>query len=202
MANEAVLDNQLDETQQAIMDRLKKKQAAKRAARRVGEKGSLTITSLMDMMTIILTFLLKNYGSEPIKMIPGVDPPFSIFEIKPRDTTVITITTGAIVLMETQVLQLVDRKVEKTLKKGGESGMIIQPLEMALRDEVEKQKNFARQTGAEFAGELIILSDHETPYRLIAEVMQTAIVTEFKKFQFACLKDFRLGSSGLGKIGE
>lgn len=200
MSNQAVLDRE-EQEQQAIRERLKKKQKEMRAKRRVDGAAGLAINSLMDMMVIILAFLLKSNGTEPIKVLPGMNPPFSVSEIKPRDTTVITITPNSIVLMEKEVLQLMDgRKVEKAMRKGGESGMIIQPLEMALRDKVEEQKNFARQTGGEFQGDLIILADHETPYLLIAQVMQTAIGTEFKKFQFAAIQDFRLSSSGRGKL--
>jgi len=36
---------------------------------------------------------------------------------------------------------------------------------------------------------MTIIADVETPYRLIAEVMQTAISTEFKKFRFAVIKN-------------
>ncbi len=177
-----------------LRKRLKKKQKANRKARSTPPEATLSLNSMMDMMTIILVFLLKSYGQEPIKVLPKTDLAFSTSEIMPKDMTVITITQESIVMMEQEIVKLEDRKVPKTDKKGGEGGLIIQTLETALRDEVEKQKNFARMTGSEFEGEMTIVADQGTPYRLIAEVMQTAIASEFKKFRFAVIKDVMVRS--------
>lgn len=46
---------------------------------------------MMDMMVIILCFLLKSYGEEPIKVLPGTDLPFSTSEVVPKDMTTISI---------------------------------------------------------------------------------------------------------------
>jgi len=40
---------------------------------RAAEKQELSITSLMDMMTIILVFLLKSYSVEDIQVKPSAD---------------------------------------------------------------------------------------------------------------------------------
>ena len=184
--------------QKLIQARLRAKRKAKRKKAVADRPVSLNLNSMMDMMTLILVFLLKSYGEEPLKVLPGTDLPFSTSEILPKDMTTISITNNAIVIMEKQVVQLTDRKVDKSLKKGGAAGLIIQPLETALRDEVEKQKNFARQTNSEFLGEMTIVADDETPYRLIAEVMQTAIATEFKKFRFAVVKGNMVYSGTVG----
>ena len=183
------MDNQEKQIHDLLQKRMRDKRKAKRKKAHGDEKAALNLNSMMDMMTIILCFLLKNYGQEPIKVLPDMDLPFSTSEVIPKDMTTVTITGKAIVVMEQQVVPLTDRKVDKTLKKGGATVLIIQPLETALRDAVEEQKNFARQTKGEFQGEMTIIADVETPYRLIAEVMQTAVSTEFKKFRFAVIKN-------------
>ena len=73
-------------------------------------------------------------------------------------------------------------------KKGGESGLIIEPLEAALRQEVEKLKGIAMASGRTFEGDMTIIADQSTNYRLLVEVMQTAIGTEFKRFRFAVIQ--------------
>lgn len=95
-----------------------------------------------------------------------------------------------------EVVQLTDRKVEKHEKVGGAQGLIIKKLEISLRDEVEKHRNIARETNSKFEGEVTLIADVNTPYRLIAEVMQTSIAAEFKKFRFAVIKN-TMGESGL-----
>ena len=44
-----------------------------KASRRGQEDASLNITSMMDIMTIILIFLLKNYSTEDISVAPSDD---------------------------------------------------------------------------------------------------------------------------------
>ena len=49
------------------------KKKAKKDARRNKEadEGKLTITSLMDIVSIIVIYLLKSYGSDPVVITPG-----------------------------------------------------------------------------------------------------------------------------------
>ena len=42
-------------------------------ARRPSEPAGLNITSMMDMMTIILVFLLKSYSTQDISIAPSED---------------------------------------------------------------------------------------------------------------------------------
>jgi len=196
MANNEQLDEEELAQQAEILARLKAKRKAKRAAAR-GIEGStsLNLNSMMDMMTIILCFLLKNYGQEPIKVLPGLDLAYSTAEIIPKDMTTISITDTAIVVSDKEVVALTDRRVDKHEKVGGDQGLIIRKLETALRDEVEKHRQMARQTKSEFEGELTVVVDAETPYRLVAEVLQTSIAAEFKNFRFAVVKN-SLSASG------
>lgn len=182
--------------EKVLQDRLRAKRKAARAAKRGDDKGNLNLNSMMDMMVIILCFLLKSYGEEPIKVLPGTDLPFSTSEVVPKDMTTISITQTSIVVNDKEVVQLTDRKVEKHEKVGGAQGLIIKKLEISLRDEVEKHRNIARETNSKFEGEVTLIADVNTPYRLIAEVMQTSIAAEFKKFRFAVIKN-TMGESGL-----
>ena len=46
---------------------------ALKQARRPTNDGGLNITSMMDMMTIILVFLLKSYSTQDISVAPSED---------------------------------------------------------------------------------------------------------------------------------
>ncbi|MFA5624375.1 MAG: biopolymer transporter ExbD [Bradymonadales bacterium] len=158
---------------------------AKRAARRDDDKQALNLNSMMDMMTIILVFLLKSYGEEPVTIPPNTDVPISIADAAPEDMTVISITKEGLFLKSQKVVDIEEGKVRGNFKKGGDAGLIIEPLEVQLRQVVEEQKNMARQMNKEFKGDMTIVADQGTTYRLLVEVMQTAISTEFKRFRFA-----------------
>lgn len=174
------------EMEKALTDRIK----AKRKAKRNSDTGktALGLNSMMDMMTIILVFLLKSYGEEPIVILPNTDVPISVAETTPDDMTVITVNKEGIFMVRQRILEIEDGKVNGNFKKGGESGLIIEPLEAALRQEVEKLKSIAMANGKEFAGDMTIIADQKTNYRLLVEVMQTAIGTEFKRFRFAVIQ--------------
>lgn len=186
------MSNQLtpeEMNEKLLQARMRAKRKMKRKVGREDSGGSLNLNSMMDMMVIILCFLLKSYGEEPIKVLPGTDLPFSTSEIIPKDMTTISITDSAIVVVDKEVVKLTDRKVDKHEKQGGAQGLIIKKLELELREQVEKQREFARQTNSKFDGEVTLIADVDTPYRLIAEVMQTSIKAEFKKFRFAVIKN-------------
>lgn len=174
------------EIEKALIERLK----AKRKANRGGDDdgGSLSMNSMMDMMTIILVFLLKSYGEEPLVVLPNTDVPISVAEVTPEDMTVITVNKEGIFLVRERVLDIENGKVSGNFKKGGESGLIIEPLEEALRKEVEKLKSIAQASGRTFEGDMTIIADQATNYRLLVEVMKTAIGAEFKKFRFAVIQ--------------
>jgi len=174
------------EMEKALADRIKAKRKAKRS--RDTGKTALGLNSMMDMMTIILVFLLKSYGEEPIVILPNTDVPISVAETTPEDMTVITVNKEGIFMVRSRILEIEDGKVNGNFKKGGESGLIIEPLEAALRQEVEKLKSIAMANGKEFGGDMTIIADQKTNYRLLVEVMQTAIGTEFKRFRFAVIQ--------------
>ena len=174
------------EIEKILADRIKAKRKSKIGY--VEESGGLTMNSMMDMMTIILVFLLKSYGEDPIVILPNTDVPISTAEILPKDMTLLTINKEGIYLIRQRVVELEDGHVNGNFKKGGESGLIIEPLETALRTEVERQKSIAMAAGSNFEGDIAIVADQATSYRLLVEVMQTAIGTEFKRFRFAVIQ--------------
>ena len=182
MADDKLLDKQ-SEMEAELLDHLKAKRKAKRNTD--SGKADVTLNSMMDMMTIILVFLLKSYGEEPITILPNTDVPIS---------------TG-IFLLGTRILDLSEGKVPANFKKGGEQGLIIEPLEATLRQEVEKLKGLAQASGKQFDGDMTIIADQSTNYRLLVEVMQTAIGTEFKKFRFAVIQG-GLSQSGRAPVHQ
>jgi biopolymer transport protein ExbD len=170
----------------ALVERMKKKRKENR--KRGVEKESLGMNSLMDMITIILIFLVKSYGEDPLVVLPNTDLPISTADINPKEMTVVTVNKEGIFLVRERILDLEEGRVSGNYKKGGEAGLIIEPLEAALRTEVEKLRTIAMSSGKPFEGDLIIIADQAVNYRLLVEVMQTAIGTEFKKFRFAVIQ--------------
>ena len=55
---------------------------ALKKARRAGAGAELNITSMMDMMTIILVFLLKSYSTQDISVAPSEDLELPVSTVK------------------------------------------------------------------------------------------------------------------------
>ena len=80
----------------------------KKKSRRPGEEGGLTITSMMDMMTIILVFLLKSYSTEDISVKPSDDleVPLSSAMKPPRLAVNLIVTRSQVLVDSVPVLNL------------------------------------------------------------------------------------------------
>ncbi len=169
---------------------LRKAKAEGRLKRRPEETGGITITSLMDAMTILLCFLLKSVGAEPISVTQSDDLtlPASNTELQPEDTVPITITARAILVNKEHVVDVVNGQVDKSRKKGGETSLLISPLFDALTEETTHQKSIAKMAGSKFKGVATLIANKDTPYRLLTEVMYTAGQAEFSNFKFAVVK--------------
>jgi len=170
----------------------KKERSQLRAEERKREKKQPhTITSLMDALTIILCFLLKSVGAEPMNISQSDDLrlPKSTTQLNPEaDAIPVTVTAKAILVGDKHVVDVKSGGVDKSRKKGGESSFLITPLFDGLTEEANHQKQIAKLSGSEFEGMAAIVADVNTPYRLLLEVMYTAGQAEFGKFKFAVVK--------------
>ena len=179
-----------DEERRAIK-RKKERSDLRAQLRRREKKQAHTITSLMDALTIILCFLLKSVGSEPLQVSQNDDLklPKSTTLLNPgSDALPVTITAKAILVGSNHVVDVKAGSVDKSRKKGGENSFLIQPLFDKLKDEATNNKQLAKISGGEFEGLTAIVADKDTPARLLLEVMYTAGQAEYGKFKFAVVK--------------
>lgn len=165
------------------------KKKAKKEKRRQKEKEAmhLNINSLMDAFTIILCFLLKSFGSDPVQIRESDDLklPRSTAEDGLVDATVIGISSRSIQVNDRKVADLRNGAVDESMKRDGQEGLMINPLYDALKEVVQHLKMIkARTGGGKFEGEALIVGDRNTNYRLISEVLYTAGQAEFQNFKF------------------
>ncbi|TXD35364.1 hypothetical protein FRC98_16240 [Lujinxingia vulgaris] len=164
---------------------------AKSASRRKSDKeASLNINSLMDILVIMLVFLLKSYGEEPLKAIDeDLKVPQSASQLAPEDSTTVTVTRTAILVNDNLAVDVKDGAVDPSQKSGGgESGMSITPLLDELNRAVEQKKNEQRLLQEDYVPEATIIADQTTPHRLMLEVLFTASQAQLNQFRFAVIK--------------
>ena len=141
------------------------------AHRRRANRGTFTLklTSLIDMMTILLVFLLKSYSAEGqiITVTQDLRLPQSTSEIRPRITSVVAITTEWI-LLDGRPLERVDnvRDAER---------LIILP----LQSELSRLRAISQGIGdmssqmSGFQGNLAIQGDRDITFDLLKKIMLT-----------------------------
>lgn len=167
---------------------MKKKNA--KGGRKDDGVPNINITSLMDILTIMLVFLLKSYATDPTNINPSSDLDLTKTSslLTPAATVVVTISKAAIIVDNNPVLVVKDGKVEASQKRGGEDSYFIIPLSKALVEAAEKKRRLeAVNPTVKFDGICTIVMDKETPYRLLTEVMYTAGQAEFSNYKFAAI---------------
>lgn len=169
-------------------------QRKKRKRRELVEPEPLTITSLMDIMTIILVFLLKSYSANPVQLKGGDDLklPFSTADQEPAESAAITVTLNNILVTDDSVAKL-ERRDDGTVQVAesdlSAGGFMIDPLFEALQKEVDKQKKIEKYNKkAKFTELVTIIVDRNVPFSLLSKVMYTAGQASFSKFKFAVVK--------------
>ncbi|MDJ0761777.1 MAG: biopolymer transporter ExbD [Myxococcota bacterium] len=165
------------------------KRRAKKAKRRQreSEKSKLLINSLMDAFTIILCFLLKSFGSDPVQIRESDELKLarSSSESPLVDAVVIGISKRSIQVDDVKVADLRNGAVDESMKRDGQEGLLINPLYDKLKEKVQHLKMIAaRSAQQQFKGLALVVADKETTYRLVTEVLYTAGQAEFEKFKF------------------
>jgi biopolymer transport protein ExbD len=144
--------------------------------------AELNITSLMDIMTIILVFLLKSYSTEDIQIAPSENLllPVSSSEKPPELAVNAVISKVAITVDGVDVVMVSGNQVGEQDKRG----TLITPLFDALKAAADQAKANAATTNSKFNGRLLLQCDREIPFSLVREVMYTAGQAQFAEFKF------------------
>ena len=173
------------------------RKAIRRNAHEV-EVNFLNITAMLDMMTIILVFLLKNMTSSNAAPPQGDDLklPKSIMVGNPKEEGVSIMITKTQILVgdnANPVVMLPTREalaqngVDAQYKRNGPNDLYIVPLANALQSVREIDKSVRKAKGLDDKSEAVIICDEDTPYRLLVEVLFTLGQAEFGKFHLMAL---------------
>jgi biopolymer transport protein ExbD len=171
---------------------------AKKASRRMGGDAGLTITSMMDMMTIILVFLLKSFSTEDIGVKPSDDLqlPLSSSEKMPKLAVNVVVSKRQILVDGEVVVSLGTKLDEQTnqevpaVPEEEVRGQMISSLYERLLEKAETAKDLGARAGEEhdFKGQLLLQCDKTLPFDVIRKVMYTAGQAQFGEFRFVVIK--------------
>jgi biopolymer transport protein ExbD len=175
------------------ISRLQGKKAIRSFARKLAEPEvikDLNITPMMDMMTIILVFLLKSFSSTTatITFDQNLQVPKSFTQLKPKLAVTVTVTKKVILVEGDAIAPVNAGRVDPAVKRDGENGYFITSLVDILEKHARREKKVAEMTGQKFEGQLMLVADQTTPYRLLTEVIYSCGQAGYGNYRLLVLK--------------
>ena len=152
----------------------------KRMARNRGKIGKMNLTSLMDVFTILVFFLLVNSGSVELVEAPkDVKLPESREESKPRETVVISISPEDVIVQGRAVA-----RVAEILEN--EAGSM-DPLAARLAELKENIVGPATMAVAD-SQEVTILADKSVPFIVVRKIMSACTGEGYENVSLAVIQ--------------
>lgn len=177
----------------------------RRGRRKLNKTFELQLTSMLDVLVIILVFLLKSYQTSQnnLTSVPGLQMPMSISLEEPRDSHQVIITPEGITFEGERIVDfiqseaaaaanVVSAQYKLDAKDLDEGGRRIVPLYDALvkareKSELLRVKSTARDDKGQplpFDGILAITADKRIQYDTVRRIMYTSGAAGFKVFRF------------------
>jgi len=154
---------------------MKTSRRMKRMARAGGNRvAALSLTSLMDVFTILVLYLLVNQSSGTVLDPPkNIKLPDSIVEALPRETVVVSVSDDEVVVKGVMVAT-----VQEILENNGD---LIEP----IRDRMVQIKDSAKDQAAEQNVEVTILASRNVHFKVLKRVMASCTSAGYTKISLA-----------------
>jgi len=130
----------------------------------------LNITSMIDMFTLMVVFLIKNYSSQGQLVTPatGLVLPTSTVESIAKEALSIMVSSNTI-MVENEIV--IDPSQYESIMK--QKDFLIDSLFNVLKRHCDEAKKSAELFKTEFSGKISIQGDVEIPYNILTRVMYT-----------------------------
>ena len=151
----------------------------KRMSRNKTGVPKINLTSLMDVFTILVFFLLVNSGSTELLEAPRqIVLPESIAEMKPRETVLIYINKDEVLVQGQPVVRVADILTD--------DGRDIEPI-MARLAQLQDRVIGVRTRVAAASNEVTILADKSIPFDVIRRVMSSCTAQGYERISLAVI---------------
>ena len=141
------------------------------------------LTSLMDVFTLLLFFLMVNgSGSNPLQSPPGLEAPVSIAEEAPKEGVMVVIATKTEITVDSNAVATVQSVLSR-------KAIEIPELVSALKKLREKDTGglVAAEDEEDIKNELVILADRTHSYEFVRKILISGRKAGFTKLTFAAV---------------
>jgi biopolymer transport protein ExbD len=146
---------------------------------------SLQITSMIDVFTILLVFLLKSYSTEThlVQMAEAIRLPASTAKEAIQPAVAVAFNDESLYVDGELLLEDVSQFLPA-------EDLLIEPLYQVLSARADRTKEIAaRNPSVVFTGEVVLQGDREIPFRLLKKVIYTAGQAEYVNLSLAVLQE-------------
>jgi biopolymer transport protein ExbD len=159
---------------------MKNSRRIKRMSRNRRPLAMLSLTSMMDVFTILVFFLLVNTGQTELLTPPkDLALPMSVVESKPRETVVIFVNQDHVLVQGEPIVRVADIVVSER--------NIIEPIAARLATLQDKVIGVRTETVAK-SKEVTILADKLIPFDVIKMIMSTCTSQGYTKISLAVIQ--------------
>lgn len=164
--------------------------ASRFSSRRKRERViDIDITSLLDILTIMLVFLLQSYNSSGVTInVPkGIDLPRSASESLNNFGVNIQVSKTNIWVDDKEVLTAETANDSQVFDEGGRRIVPLYNQLIKIKETIKQTEMLAPQQAAKFSGVANLVVDKSLKYSYLKRVMYTAASAGFKEFKFVVL---------------
>ena len=155
-----------------------------RRTRKFSEDVPFSLTSMMDMMTIILVFMIKNLDAEGqlLTQAENLILPISTSKVQPTEVSLTVVVDNAYVIVDNE-------KVVPTPDVLSQEDLLVEKVNDVLKDRraIEQEHNLKMGLPADEAGHIIVQIDKNIPYDAMYKVMATCGFSGYTNIAFAVM---------------
>lgn len=142
----------------------------------------LNITSMTDMFTILLVFLLQTYSTSDVELIPeaGMRLPQSTTSTNPVESIKLVVSKELVKLDKTKIADMKDSNFEAKDIDPNDTNFIMpifNELDKIAKDEKLKDNPAVKE------GRILLQADAALPYSVLRKVMYTASMAGFPQMK-------------------
>lgn len=156
-----------------------------RKTRKYSEDVPFSLTSMMDMMTIILVFMIKNLDAEGqlLTQAENLILPISTSKIQPKTVSLTVVVDANYVIADNE-------QVVPTADVLAQEDLLVAKLDEILKDRRAIEQEHALKMGlpADEAGNIIVQIDKNIPYDAMYKVMATCGFSGYTNIAFAVME--------------
>ncbi len=149
------------------------------------KSDSLNITSMMDMMTIVLVFLLKSFDAEGnlLTQADNLRLPLSVSRKQVKEIALTVIVDNDNILVD-------GTTVANTSDVAAQDSLLVAPMLDLMKEkrEAEVKALLAKGTVEEESGRVIVQLDKNIPYDIMYKVMATCGFSGYGNVGFAVIQ--------------